>query len=150
MPGRIKLLIAEDSQIDAFLFQRAIEQTGVAFAARFVTDGQDVLDYLGGTEEFADRNKNPIPALIILDLKMPRLTGFDVLKCLKSMPEHRTTPVIILSGSDEPSDVDLAYSLGANTYLVKPTLTDQLAELVRALDEYWRRFAKVPGPGKAS
>ena len=147
MPNRLKLLVAEDSQMDAFILQRTFEQTGVAINAHFVRDGQEATDYLEGVGEFGDRAKYPLPALILLDLKMPRLNGFDVLKWLKLQPEHRTTPVIIFSGSDDHGDILRAYSLGASSYMVKPTHTAEMPDLVRVLDAYWRRFGRVPVSG---
>ena len=145
MPHRLKLLIAEDSQMDAFLLQRALSQTGVAIVAQFVEDGQEAVDYLEGVGAFADRSKHPLPGLIMLDLKMPRLSGFDVLEWLKSNAQHKTTPVIIFSGSDEHSDVNRAYALGASSYMVKPRETGEMPNLVRILDTYWRQYVKVPG-----
>jgi CheY-like chemotaxis protein len=147
MPNRLKVLLAEDSDIDAFLFQRAVRETGVALNVQLVRDGQEVLDYLRGADRFADRQQFPMPALIILDVKMPRLTGFDVLSWLKAQPGHSSTPVVMLSGSDERKDVTRAYSMGACTYLVKPHRSEEMSGLVRTLQDYWLRYAKVPESG---
>ncbi len=144
MPHRLKILIAEDSPQDAFLLQRAIEKAGVPFNPRFVTDGQEAVDYLTGADDFSNRDNYPVPSLVILDIKMPRLTGLDVLRWLKSQDILRKTPVVILSNSDEHRDVEQAYSLGANAYMVKPLKSERLQELVRAIDSYWREFCKLP------
>src|ERR1051325_1929964 len=120
MPNRLKLLVAEDSNEDVFLLERALQQTGVAINARFVSDGQEAVDYLEGVGEFGNRQAYPMPALIMLDLKMPRFNGFDVLNWMKSQPEHRRTPVIIFSSSDDRGDIDRAYELGASCYMAKP------------------------------
>jgi CheY-like chemotaxis protein len=144
MPDRLKLLVAEDSEDDAFLLERALRQTGVAINAVFVRDGQQAVDYIGGSGEFGDRQRYPMPAVIMLDLKMPRMDGFDVLGWLKSQPEYRRTPVIIFSSSDDRRDIDRAYNLGASVFLTKPGATGEMPDLVRVLDAYWRRYAKLP------
>jgi CheY-like chemotaxis protein len=144
MPNRLKLLVAEDSEDDVFLLERALQQTGVAIYARFVRDGQEAVNYLEGLGDFSDRQQYPMPALIMLDLKMPRLDGFDVLEWVKSRPDHRRTPVIIFSSSDDPRDIDRAYNLGASCYLAKPSAAGQMPDLVQILDAYWRRFVKLP------
>jgi CheY-like chemotaxis protein len=132
--------------MDVFFLQRAIDSSGARLKASFVLDGQEVLDYLEGTRAFSDRQKYPMPELIMLDLKMPRLDGFDVLAWLRAQPRHRATPVVIFSGSDDHGDVTRAYLLGANSYMVKPTQTAEMPELVRALETYWRRYVKLPAP----
>jgi len=144
MADTLKLLVAEDSEDDAFLLERAFRQTGVAINATFVRDGQAAVDYVEGLGEFGDRQRYPIPAVIMLDLKMPRLDGFDVLGWLKSQPGHRRTPVIIFSSSDDRNDIDRAYNLGASCYLTKPAGMGEMPDLVRVLDAYWRRYVKLP------
>jgi len=130
--------------MDTLLLQRALDKAGPLFNAQFVADGQEVLDYLQGDNRFADRDQFPVPGLIILDLKMPRLNGFDVLNWLKAQPRHCTTPVVILSSSDDPSDVTRAYSLGASTYLVKPPRSEDLHGLVRTFQDYWIHYSRLP------
>jgi len=144
MPNRLKLLVAEDSDLDILLLERALQQSGVNINAKFVSDGQEAVDYLEGVGEFNDRLAYPLPAVIMLDLKMPRFDGFDVLAWLKSQPEHRRTPVIIFSSSDDRRDVDRAYDLGANCYLMKPGPAGEMHELLRVLDAFWRRYVKLP------
>src|SRR6476646_11479864 len=101
MPNRLKLLVADDCPDDKFLFQRAVKKTGVQLNPRFVEDGQEAVDYLEGAREFSDREAYPMPALIILDVKMPGMNGFDVLRWLKSHSKHCKTPVLICSSSDD-------------------------------------------------
>jgi CheY-like chemotaxis protein len=144
MPNRLKLLVAEDSEEDVFLLERALRRTGVAINARFVTDGQEAVDYLEGLGQFSDRQAYPMPAVIMLDLKMPRFNGFDVLNWVKAQPEHRRTPVIIFSSSDDRRDVDRAYELGASCYLTKPGPEGDIVELLRVLDTFWRKYVKLP------
>jgi len=93
--------------------------------------------YLQGANHFADREQYPLPNLILLDLKMPRLSGFDVLAWLRHEEKCRWLPVIVLSSSNHEADVQRAYSLGANSYLVKPVAFDSLVEIVQAIERYW-------------
>jgi CheY-like chemotaxis protein len=144
MRQRLKLLIAEDSQDDAFFLHRAIEKTDAPITPRFVSDGEEVIEYLSGKNHFADREKYPMPALIILDIEMPRKSGLEVLRWLKSHDALRKMPVVMLSSSDRQEDVERAYSLGANAYMVKPLGSARLRELVRAIDTYWRDFCMLP------
>src|SRR5258706_984181 len=144
MPNRLKILIAEDSEVDIFLLKRGFEKTGAHFNAQFVMDGQAAVDYLLGADEFANRERYPLPSLIVLDLKMPRLNGLDVLKWLKAQPDLHAMPVVMFSSSDDDRDVMRAYSLGASSYLMKPTDLDRLSELVISVDRYWREFCKLP------
>ena len=143
MPNRLRVLLAEDSDLDRFLFRRALEKTGAALNVRFVEDGQQAIDYLRGVDGFRDRIEHPIPALILLDLKMPRLGGFDVLKWVKTESCYKTTPVVILTSSDDQGDVNRAYTMGANAYLMKPGPHGDLPELIRAVEAFWLRFAKL-------
>ena len=145
MPNRLKMLVAEDEETDVFLLRRAFERAGVAVNPMFVRDGQETLDYLEGLGEFSDRSKFPLPAIIVLDIKMPRMNGFDVLSWLKSNREHHSTPVIMFSGSDDLRDIERAYELGANVYMMKPAEADQLLQLVSILKEYWTKYVKLPG-----
>ena len=144
MPNRLKMLVAEDEETDVFLLRRAFERAGVAVNPMFVRDGQETLDYLEGLGEFSDRGKYPLPSVIVLDIKMPRMNGFDVLAWLKSHKNYRCTPVIMFSGSDDLMDIDRAYELGANVYMTKPNEAEQLLRLVGVLKEYWARYVKLP------
>ena len=144
MRDSLNLLVADDSQVDRFLLQRAFDETGVALRALFVVDGQEVLDYLKGVDGFGDRQEHPLPALIILDLKMPRLNAFDVLKWLKSQPDHHNTPVMILTDSDDAQDINRAYRMGVSAYVRKPSRASEIPDLVRAIENFWHRFVKLP------
>lgn len=144
MQQKLKLLIAEDSPDDTFFLHRAIEKTGVLVTPRFVTDGEEAVEYLAGENRFANREEYPMPTLVILDIKMPGKTGFEVLRWLKSQDSLRKTPVVILSSSDHDEDIEQAYLLGANAYMIKPMGSRRFQELVRAIDTYWRDFCKLP------
>jgi CheY-like chemotaxis protein len=139
------ILVAEDDPTDAFFFQRAFRRAGLPVALHFVRDGQEVLDYLQGTGPFADRTVHPLPQLLLLDLNMPRLNGFDVLEWVRQQPGCSSVQVVIFSSSDEAKDINKAYGLGANWYLVKPHSMDELTALVGRFKKFWLEGASDPG-----
>jgi CheY-like chemotaxis protein len=131
------ILVAEDDPTDAYFFQRAFNRAGIQVTLHFVRDGQEVLDYLLGEGQFADRTAHPIPQLLLLDLKMPRLDGFDVLQWVRRQPRFIALQIVIFSSSQEAKDIDRAYGLGANWYLVKPHSLEELNALVGRFKKYW-------------
>jgi CheY-like chemotaxis protein len=139
------ILVAEDDPTDAYFFQRAFRRAGLPVVLHFVRDGQEVIDYLRGTGAFADRSTYPLPQLLLLDLKMPRLNGFDVLEWLRQQPGFSSLRVVIFSSSDEARDINRAYGLGANWYLVKPHSMDELTALIGRFKKFWLEGAKDPG-----
>lgn len=139
-----RVLVAEDDPADKFLLERAFANANVAATLHFVRDGQEAIDYLAGEAGFSDRNTHPLPDLFLLDLKMPRLNGFDVLTWVRSKPGLRRLLVAIFSSSDQPRDVNRAYDLGANSYLIKPHSTSDLADLVERLRNYWLEANRCP------
>jgi CheY-like chemotaxis protein len=139
------ILVAEDDPTDAYFFQRAFKRAGLPVVLHFVRDGQEVIDYLQGAGQFADRTAHPLPQLVLLDLKMPRLDGFDVLKWVRQQPGFSALQVVIFSGSGEPKDINRAYGLGANWYLVKPHSMDELTSLVGRFKKFWLEGATDPG-----
>ena len=137
MNSSASLLIAEDDENDVFFLQHAFAKANIANPLQIVRDGQEAIDYLEGHDGFADRNAYPLPDLMLLDLKMPKLNGFDVLGWLRQKPGLKRLLVTILTSSDQPNDINRAYDLGANSYLVKPHGTNELAELVLRVQRYW-------------
>jgi len=131
------VLIAEDNPDDALLLRRAISKAGIPARIKIVSDGEEMLLYLQGLGAYADRSANPLPALIILDIKMPRKTGLEVLQWLEEHPELAVVPTVVLSASNVEKDIRKAYHHGANTYFVKPTTFDELVETIRAMQKYW-------------
>src|SRR5664280_2418304 len=123
------ILVAEDDPTDAYFFQRAFRRAGIPVTLHFVRDGQEVNNYLEGKGPFADRTAHPLPQLALLDLKMPRLDGFDVLEWVRKRPAFNRLEIVIFSSSDEPKHINRAYDLGANWYLVKPHSMDELTAL---------------------
>jgi len=135
------MLLAEDSKDDVALFRHALErsarQTQLNIKLELVPDGAQAIEYLEGEGRFADRLLHPFPDIIVLDLKMPRLTGLDVLKWLKEHEDYARIPKILLSGSSEERDIDEAYRLGVNTYFQKPVSLEEFRELVHHMVCYW-------------
>ena len=131
------MLLVEDDPNDILLTQRAFMQASLVNPLRVVRDGEEAINYLGGREAYADRTRYPLPSLILLDLKLPKKSGLEVLEFLRSQPSLRQTPVIVLTSSQESSDIQRAYALGANSYLLKPVGFDGLLEMVKAIGMYW-------------
>jgi CheY-like chemotaxis protein len=134
------LLLVEDNEDDVFLMQRALKGARVTNPLFVVEDGQQAVDYLGGTGKFADRDKYPLPSVVFLDLKLPFLSGHDVLAWIRRQRALESLVVIVLTSSNEASDLSRCYSLGANSYLVKPPTPDQLEELAKAFKWYWLEY----------
>jgi CheY-like chemotaxis protein len=139
------ILVAEDDLTDAYFFQRAFKRAGLPVVLHLVRDGQEVIDYLQGTGPFADRAAHPLPQLLLLDLKMPRLDGFDVLEWVRQQPDLSSVQVVIFSSSDEAKDINKAYGLGANWYLVKPHSMEELTALVGRFKKFWLEGANDRG-----
>jgi len=130
------ILLAEDDPEEVFLMQRAFQKAGSKVPLRVVRDGQMVLDYLARSGEFSDARDSPI-SVLLLDLKMPRKNGFEVLRWVRQQSEFRQLIVIVFSSSGELADINQAYDLGANSYLVKPTGFEALINLVKTIEVYW-------------
>jgi DNA-binding response OmpR family regulator len=135
--GPSAILHIEDDPNDAALLDHACRRAGVQCRLVTVSDGDEALAYLQGKDQFSDRDKYPLPRLILLDLKMPRLSGFEVLAWVRSHATTKLMPVVILSSSNHHTDVKKAYDLGANSYLIKPVAFEGLVEVVKALHHYW-------------
>ncbi len=131
------ILYAEDDTNDAFLLARAFEKVGVEWPLRVVHDGQEAIQYLSGLPPFDNRDEFPLPGLLLLDLKMPRKTGLEVLKWVRTAPQISTLPVLMLTSSNQETDVHRAYLLGANGYLVKPNDPRELLNMVEAIRSFW-------------
>ena len=145
LPRDKVLLFADDSADDRFFIKNACAEAGIASAIVMVDDGEQVVKYLEGQGAYADRPKHPLPGLIVLDLKMPRMTGLETLAWIRGRAAFRCLPVLILSASISPGDIRRAYELGANGFLAKPSTAQELAELMRALKAFWLRFNEYPG-----
>ncbi len=114
MNPNAQILVAEDNEDDVFILQRALKKAGLSNPVHVCADGQEVMNYLKGEGAFGDRAKFPFPRLLLLDLKMPRVNGIDVLRWLRDHPDCNVIPKVVLTSSREPRDVAAAYKLGAN------------------------------------
>ncbi len=139
------ILLVEDSSDDVEFFRRAFKKAALPQALRVAEDGQQALDYLAGTKQFSVRVEHPLPRLVLLDLKLPLVSGLDVLRWIRARPELVGIAVVMLTSSDHPSDIRDSYALGANSYLSKPSNPEQLTELIRAVANYWLN-QNVPAP----
>ncbi len=138
------ILVAEDDPTDAYFFQRAFKRAGIPVMLHFVRDGQEVIDYIQGEGQFADRKAHPLPQLVLLDLRMPRLDGFEVLDWIRRQPGLNRLQIVIFSSSGEPKDINRAYGLGATWYMVKPHSMGELTDLVGRFKKFW-----LEGPNNA-
>jgi CheY-like chemotaxis protein len=136
--GAPTLLAAEDDEKDFLVLVHALRKANFETDLQRVCNGAEVIEYLAGDKAFADRESYPVPDLVLLDLKMPDLSGFDVLIWLRSHDKLKHLPAVIFSASDNPSDMQQARALGATAYLVKPTSYDGYPKVVQALRDLWR------------
>ena len=139
------ILLVEDEENDILLIQRAFRKAKLSNPVHIVRDGEQAIAYLRGDGAYADRLESPLPTMILLDLKLPRASGHDVLKWLRTQAALRRIPVVVLTSSRESTDVNRAYDLGANSYLVKPVQFDALIEMLKNVDMYWLVLNEMPG-----
>lgn len=134
---KFTILHVEDDPDDALLIHDAFVKLNYACGLALAKDGVEALDYLAGRGAYADREKYPLPSLILLDLKLPRKSGLEVLAWLRGQPEIKCIPIAILTSSENSRDIKRAYELGVNSYLIKPVDFEALQALVRDLGKYW-------------
>jgi CheY-like chemotaxis protein len=147
MPTDFTILLVEDSADDVLLIQRAFRKANLINPISVVDDGEKAIQYLTGAGEYADRARHPLPVLVLLDLKLPRKSGHEVLAWIKQHPSFKRVPVVVLTSSTETVDVNRAYDLGANSYLVKPVGFDDLFAMVKTLQPYWMIMNHKPDVG---
>jgi CheY-like chemotaxis protein len=135
--SRRPVLLVEDDENDVVFVQRAFRQTGILNPLQIVRDGDEAVGYLSGGGQFADRDQYPLPAFMLLDLKLPRRSGLEVLTWAKEQPGLKRIPIVVLTSSRKDDDVNRAYEMGANSYLVKPVSFEGLMDLVKSLNLYW-------------
>ena len=140
--SKYTILLVEDEDNDAMLVKMAFAKNNLANPIRRVQDGLEAIEYLNGTGIYADRTKYPFPEFLILDLKMPRMNGLELLTWIHEHPEVRVIPTIVMSSSRQDPDIEKAYNLGANTYMIKPCSFEELAMMVKATHEYWALSVK--------
>lgn len=139
------ILLVEDQENDVFFLERAFKQAQIGNPLFHVRDGEEAIACLSGQGAYADRAKWPLPDIMLLDLKMPRKDGFEVITWVREQRGPiRRLPIVVLTSSKEDPDVNRAYELGANTYLMKPVKFDGLVEMMKALNIYWLILAEKP------
>jgi len=143
------ILLVEDEVNDVLLITKTLNKAGVNSLIQVARDGQEALDYLTGEGQFANREKYPLPSLVLLDLKLPRVMGLEVLRRLDQRRNFRRLVVIVLTSSQQPEDIDTAYDLGAKAYLVKPSGIDQLEPMARAIKDFWLTQNRPPASSPA-
>lgn len=143
------ILHVEDDSNDVLLFRHAFQKAGLTCDLHVVGDGDEAIAYLNGDQQFANRQAHPVPKLVLLDLKMPRVSGFEVLSWVRQAEKYRQLPVVVLTSSNHDVDIQRAYEKGANSYLVKPVDFNRLVELVRTIHNYWLGVNELPRPETA-
>jgi CheY-like chemotaxis protein len=133
----LPVLVAEDEETDGFILRLGFERAGLPNPLLVVRDGQEALDYLIGNAPYADRSIHPLPALLLLDLKMPRMNGFEVLAWLATRPDFKDLPAVVLSSSSDDSDIQKARQMGARDYFVKPHSLSDLVKILQRLHTRW-------------
>jgi CheY-like chemotaxis protein len=143
-PENLTILLVEDDPNDVLLVKRAFEKASIINPINVVDNGEAAQDYLKGEGVYNDREAYPLPVIILLDLKLPRKSGLEVLEWLRDQPSLKRIPVVILTSSTENKDINNAYDIGVNSYLIKPVEFDDLLELVKNLKLYWLLMNKPP------
>lgn len=138
------ILLVEDNADDIFIMQRAWQKAEIQNPLQVVTDGQQAVDYISGTGKYADRTQYPIPCLILLDLKLPYLSGLEVVRWLRSYEPSMTLAVVFLTSSNSDMDIYQAYRFGGNAYLVKPPTPEKLIEMLKDLKAFWMKHNQFP------
>ena len=140
------ILLVEDQPNDVLLLQRALQKAKVPNPVQVVGDGEDAIAYFSGTGPFADRKVHPFPRFVIMDVKMPKVSGLEVLEWLRAHPEYQVIPTLMLSSFAMDNDIIAAYKLGANSYIRKNSDPHEMARMIRKMYEYWMMCLR-PKPG---
>ncbi|HEY9902455.1 MAG TPA: response regulator [Candidatus Sericytochromatia bacterium] len=138
------ILLVEDNPQDVLLIQRAFRKANLTIPLQVVKDGEAAVQYLSGEGLYGDRLHYPLPVLILLDLKLPRKSGAEVLAWLRQQPQLKRLPVVVLTSSKEYADINNVYDLGVNAYMVKPVAFDNLVDIVKTLNMHWLIFNEKP------
>jgi CheY-like chemotaxis protein len=144
MSAQKTILVAEDDSNDVYLLKLAFRKAHLDVNFEFVTDGEQLIQYLKAHEQ---KPGTPIPELLLLDIKMPKINGFEALEWIRKQPGLKRLLIIMLTSSDEPNDINRAYDLGANSYLVKPCGIEHLIDIAEFLYNYWMKLNRRPDWG---
>ena len=131
------ILLVEDNEDDVFLITRAFKTVGLISPVARASNGQEAIDYLRGKSHYANRIQFPVPALVLLDIKMPFVSGFEVLRWIRGQPALATLPVVVFTTSNQECDVTRAYASGANAYLVKPARMEDCNNIAGLIKQFW-------------
>jgi CheY-like chemotaxis protein len=138
------VLLAEDDDNDVTFLRRAFRQAEITNPLQVVSDGQAAIDYLSGNGPFSDRSQYPLPALVLLDLKMPRKTGLEALQWIRDQQNFFALPIIMLTSSVHPTEIGAAYHAGANAFVTKPSGIPERTELAKMIKGFWLTFNEIP------
>src|SRR5258706_1358756 len=143
-PDERIVLLVDDREDDILLTQQAFDRAEVANQLFVVRDGEEAISYLEGTGKFSNRAEFPLPHLVLLDVNLPKLDGFEVLQWIRAHPELKSLRVVMLTTSDQMTDIDKAYEMAVNSYVVKPIKFKSLVELVGILMRFWFENSRAP------
>jgi CheY-like chemotaxis protein len=146
----VEILLVEDNPVDVELTLHALRNNNLANQIQVVRDGEEAVDFLFCQGRYGDRNPNHQPKLILLDLKLPKVDGLEVLRIIKHATHTKAIPVVILTSSKEEKDLVLSYQLGTNSYIQKPVDFNEFRETVKHLGLYWLLINQPPPPGAFS
>lgn len=141
----VTILMADDDPDDRLMAKEALEEARLANSLRFVEDGEELMDYLNRRGKFNDPATSPVPGLILLDLNMPRKDGREALKEIKSDPNLKNIPVVVLTTSKAEEDIYRTYNLGVNSFISKPVSFEGLVDIMKTLTRYWLEIVELPG-----
>jgi CheY-like chemotaxis protein len=144
LPEQAVILLAEDLPNDILLIRRALDNAGVKNPFFIVPDGEEALAYLNGVGKYSNRDEYPLPDILLLDLKMPKMDGFEVLRAVRKSKSFSALRIIVLTSSEDIRDVNRAYELGANSFLVKPLEFENFKSMMQTLSAFWLRTSKTP------
>jgi CheY-like chemotaxis protein len=145
MAKDLRVLVAEDQEAEIVIYKHAFSKVGIKHFT-FLHDGAEVIRYIKAEGEYADRRKFPFPNWLLLDLKMPRVNGLEVLEWVRSNPHCRIVPTVMMSNSNQPSDIKKAYEIGVNAFFTKPTQLAQMISVLAAIHHFWTLAEVPPAP----
>lgn len=144
LKSQVPILIADDDMDDCQMIREALQESRLLNELHFVTNGEELMDYLHHKGKFEDRSKHPLPGFILLDLNMPKKDGREALKEIKSDPKLRQIPVVVLTTSQAEEDVFRTYNLGVNSFITKPVAFNSLVQIMKDLGRYWFEIVELP------
>ncbi len=145
----LTVLVADDDEDDRSFIRRAWNKVRADTDLRFVEDGEELIEYLTQAGRYSDPESAPRPAVVLLDLNMPRMDGREALREIKANPEQRQIPIVVLTTSESDEDIRNSYDLGANSYITKPVTLGALVDVLQVLRKYWIEIVDLPGENRS-